>query len=277
MHLGIGAFLGMWTFGLAMIFGYLAFISPETIQWMLAPVVSLFASRQEVLQLDKVLTAPRGRTARNFAFDFCDRIQIITTPANESLDFNLNTERVPVSESGATSLDEFSTDQTRKTLIEEIGPVLYLCSSEPIESNTELINDLTKQGYTCAVTRNIHEARNLALFHHSKACILWLDTSLDSLHELSGNFFFKGTTTSIPVILRVLDTEDDLVSESAKLPDNVRVVSSSSTLNQFHVAIEELIESIVEAVPAPGLVRVESSASDPLDFDSNPRGIPLRG
>ena len=32
MHLGIGAFLGMWTFGLAMIFGYVAFIDPETIR-----------------------------------------------------------------------------------------------------------------------------------------------------------------------------------------------------------------------------------------------------
>ena len=30
MHLGIGAFLGMWTFGLAMIFAYLSFIPPES-------------------------------------------------------------------------------------------------------------------------------------------------------------------------------------------------------------------------------------------------------
>lgn len=32
MHLGIGAFLGMWTFGLAMIFGYVAFLDPETVR-----------------------------------------------------------------------------------------------------------------------------------------------------------------------------------------------------------------------------------------------------
>ena len=30
MHLGIGAFLGMWTFGLIMIFAYLAFLDPDT-------------------------------------------------------------------------------------------------------------------------------------------------------------------------------------------------------------------------------------------------------
>lgn len=32
MHLGIGAFLGMWPFGLAMIFGYVAFIDPATVR-----------------------------------------------------------------------------------------------------------------------------------------------------------------------------------------------------------------------------------------------------
>ena len=32
MHLGIGAFLGMWTFGLAMCFAYLAFVPPEFFQ-----------------------------------------------------------------------------------------------------------------------------------------------------------------------------------------------------------------------------------------------------
>lgn len=32
LHLGIGAFLGMWTFGLTMIFGYLVFVDPDTIR-----------------------------------------------------------------------------------------------------------------------------------------------------------------------------------------------------------------------------------------------------
>lgn len=32
IHLGIGALLGMWTFGLTMIFGYLAFVRPETVR-----------------------------------------------------------------------------------------------------------------------------------------------------------------------------------------------------------------------------------------------------
>lgn len=32
VHFGIGAFLGMWTFGLAMIFGYVCFLEPDTVR-----------------------------------------------------------------------------------------------------------------------------------------------------------------------------------------------------------------------------------------------------
>ncbi|MFO0918190.1 MAG: HTTM domain-containing protein [Planctomycetaceae bacterium] len=36
MHLGIGACMGMWTFGLMMIFGYIAFLEPATVRRMIA-------------------------------------------------------------------------------------------------------------------------------------------------------------------------------------------------------------------------------------------------
>ena len=43
MHLGIGLCLGMWTFGLAMIIGNLAFVSPQTVRgvvtWLCRPIM----------------------------------------------------------------------------------------------------------------------------------------------------------------------------------------------------------------------------------------------
>lgn len=44
MHLGIGAFLGMWTFGLIMIFGYLAFVPASVLNRLLG----VFRSRRKV-------------------------------------------------------------------------------------------------------------------------------------------------------------------------------------------------------------------------------------
>jgi len=50
VHLGIGMCLGMWTFGLAMIIGNLAFVPPDTVRavvtWLGLPLGKLFASRQ---------------------------------------------------------------------------------------------------------------------------------------------------------------------------------------------------------------------------------------
>ena len=42
MHLGIGAFLGMWTFGSAMIFGYVCFLQPETVRTLVEFPARLF-------------------------------------------------------------------------------------------------------------------------------------------------------------------------------------------------------------------------------------------
>ena len=48
MHLGIGAFLGMWTFGLAMIAAYVAFLDPEPAGEDEAPDVDVATPRAEV-------------------------------------------------------------------------------------------------------------------------------------------------------------------------------------------------------------------------------------
>ena len=46
LHLGIGAFLGMWTFGLTMIFGYLVFLEPQTIRSALRWPFKRFSSSE---------------------------------------------------------------------------------------------------------------------------------------------------------------------------------------------------------------------------------------
>ncbi len=47
MHLGIGALMGMWTFGLMMIFGYVAFLNPAAVRRMIrfTPLGQLAATR----------------------------------------------------------------------------------------------------------------------------------------------------------------------------------------------------------------------------------------
>jgi HTTM domain len=60
IHLGIGAFLGMWTFGLAMIIGNVAFVSP----WLVRKVLDRRATQSELSpKLAAVPSAARGQRA----------------------------------------------------------------------------------------------------------------------------------------------------------------------------------------------------------------------
>ena len=52
IHLGIGAFLGMWTFGLMMIFGYLGFVEPESVRSVLRWPLVMVRSRNESAQCE---------------------------------------------------------------------------------------------------------------------------------------------------------------------------------------------------------------------------------
>jgi len=331
MHLGIGAFFGMWTFGSAMIFGYLAFISPTTVRWALTPLVAIFASNQQVLRLHKGLAAKRGRITRKLAFDFFDRVLIeITANHSPTPRFNIPTEPLfeppetlpvasptplpqPIPEPLNTDIitaaaptpdiidravvapdlyvaevsasdDHTSNSNTLRSLSAEIGPILILCSAGPSEQHARLIDYLTKHGYTCAVTRNIADARELTSFHQSKACLLWLDATLNSLLELTG----RSTTNnghasghrhaSLPMILRIQIPEQDLPSDSDLLPSNVRIISTASTFRTLRLAIEGLIETPVDRTPPPSdTVPVASSPApfeslDPQDAFPPPRG-----
>jgi hypothetical protein len=61
VHLGIGLCLGMWTFGLAMLIGNLAFVSPQTVRavvtWLCWPITRL-VSPQDVHQTEVMRSVP---------------------------------------------------------------------------------------------------------------------------------------------------------------------------------------------------------------------------
>jgi len=63
VHLGIGMCLGMWTFGLAMLIGNLAFVSPQTVRavvtWLCRPFSRLLASRHDS-PTEVIRSVPRG-------------------------------------------------------------------------------------------------------------------------------------------------------------------------------------------------------------------------
>jgi len=65
MHVGIGAFLGMWTFGLIMIFAYLAFLDPDAWRRRLNRIISRTQQRRSMIE-SSVESGRSGIESKNF-------------------------------------------------------------------------------------------------------------------------------------------------------------------------------------------------------------------
>jgi hypothetical protein len=74
MHFGIGACLGMWTFGLMMMFGYVAFLSPETVR----RVMGGMRRRREVIEA--AADVNDGGAAGSSGLEGCGRMESAAGP-----------------------------------------------------------------------------------------------------------------------------------------------------------------------------------------------------
>lgn len=77
MHIGIGMFLGMWTFGLVMIFTYVSYISPQELRaWKAALLGLLPAAPALELSVERATWAGLRWATLRKAIDFRDRVQL---------------------------------------------------------------------------------------------------------------------------------------------------------------------------------------------------------
>ncbi len=85
MHFGIGLLMGMWTFATCMMFGYLAFIEPQTVKTVFAVVRdSLFTKPGTRLQVDQESPESLKNAAWKKAWDISDRLEVeVTEPLGE--------------------------------------------------------------------------------------------------------------------------------------------------------------------------------------------------
>lgn len=97
MHFGIGAFMGMWTFATCMMFGYLAFISPQLLKTSYELVIRAIRRRPEETLLVDISHADNIKAAAwRKATDATDRIKIIThTPEAVTTQQPLQHDEIP--------------------------------------------------------------------------------------------------------------------------------------------------------------------------------------
>lgn len=153
MHIGIGAMMGMWTFGLVMIFGHVSFWPRQAITW----VAGLFPSAE------RLLGCVASHPAHNVRPAFAD-----ATAATETRSAGLPASRTnpaiataamasAPALSGAVN-DSFRTQNQAAGAQPVLKPAL-LCIDRAVRGRLNCLNYFVKRGYQCMVTGDLEEAR----------------------------------------------------------------------------------------------------------------------
>lgn len=222
MHLGIGGFLGMWTFGSAMLFGYLAFVPPSVIQRIFRPLFRCVASQPVSILVRRDSSSECRRAARLLAFDFFHRVEVRVL--SNSSDPIMGFEEISPSGKGVSHPD--------------VAPLVVICSQQSSLRHARMLDYLCSRGFNCLLSRNVADARELTAFHQGQACLLWIDHPHASLFELSGNFETDWNHEKVPMILMVCLTDEEITEASKKLPRNIRLLSEEATYRQLRELIE---------------------------------------
>src|SRR5580704_1452543 len=166
IHLGIGAFMGMWTFGLAMVFLYVAFVPATTIHAVLRTLSGLVGRRarqdespSELASADldaSELAAPELEASE-------DELSIAATvsdsPFGRALaapSFKLLDDaspQLPLAAAPADRIDSAHPNLGRR-------PALVVVESR-LKRQTQIQEYLVRRGFRCFVASDLHQARSL--------------------------------------------------------------------------------------------------------------------
>ena len=142
MHLGIGAFLGMWTFGLAMIIAYFSFMPPETTAFLVQLVTfrrEKTSARIPAKKVKRAIAAPRPESS------FEEPAFTTSEPAGRDDTY--------------TASGPVWTKTSQATASDVRRPVILIVEPR-IQSQAALEEYLTRHGFDCYVADDLPAARS---------------------------------------------------------------------------------------------------------------------
>lgn len=157
IHLGIGAFMGMWTFGLAMIFLYVAFVPASAIHAILRQAARLFGRRSAVLEQPADHAVRDLEPSDDELFDpQLTAAEVETDPLVESPTLHDRANRIPELPVRAASATRPISDPL------QLGqrPALIVVESR-LRRQTQIQEYMVLRGFRCFVASDLHQARSM--------------------------------------------------------------------------------------------------------------------
>ena len=192
MHFGIGAFLGMWTFGLAMTIAYFAFLPPESSQWLVMTIVGLFRRGKAAETSTKVLLALPASA------DESQLVERIVRPTSKPAVSSVPPIVVATVAASDTIAESAGAGDVYDPLVHR--PVILIVEPR-VQSQIALQEYLFRHGFRCIVANDSSAARSVLASVDLDA--LFLDASwlkLRQINEFRSQLFATRGPASVTMV-----------------------------------------------------------------------------
>lgn len=243
IHLGIGAFMGMWTFGLAMIFAYVSFLPGER--------MALYLRRARHLI---------GRILRSLGLAPAESASIRARAAWFALGLDENSDAAPSTESAATvaaePVSETFPQEAPRPIAAEPSPAALSASAmrrpllptEPsillvegrLKRQADVQDYFLKHGFRCHVASELHQARSMLAVIDLDALVVtasWFpENELAAFHD-----GLIGGGSSLPASVFLLSPAHGQTEHAFEQTARHRVVVGSLSLRELRLLVLEVL------------------------------------
>ncbi len=177
IHLGIGAFMGMWTFGLAMIFAYVSFLPGQPLAALIDRTTSQFGRLLRRVGVDLGPSAPPRQQAAWFALGLAgeplppNRVDVGPAASETPASLPVPTASlVPIATPTATTellptpvLDRMAASEPVASARRDLPPPRpsILVVEGRLKRQAEVQEYFLKHGFRCHVASELHQARSM--------------------------------------------------------------------------------------------------------------------
>ena len=248
IHLGIGAFMGMWTFGLSMIFLYVAFVPASTIHAVLRTLSGFFMRRSRRLEQPAETAATTLEPTAEEATADAPAPALAVVPDDSALspvEAKTSTNRVtrpaklPASLPHATRINADPLHLGRR-------PALVLVESR-LKRQTQIQEYLVNRRFRCFVASDLHQARSLLCVADIDGLIVTSTWYTDE-DVLAFRDALMSGGPSLPASLFFVTEDQHPVSARGNESARHRLVRSPLSLHELRLLILEIL-SQTEPVP----------------------------
>lgn len=243
MHLGIGGFLGMWTFGLAMITAYVAFIPGATLRAWLGFAPAHDADMRDMRQSSSGLARvrPLSTTAFN-ALSNTSHLDASDGSSDSSVSF--------VNPTGEATTPRPSTVSALRGVNEPNRPFLghtaanqelILIVDDRSTKDTALQESLLRHGYRCAVMSDARQVLAMAKRLGASGAI-W-NASEAAAETIGGMCREWKQAENSPAIVVLLTTSQLVRLPASPESDLCRVALTPCSVRDVRTTLESLLES----------------------------------